>query len=148
MPKIVKISSTITLNIESYLNENSRAILQDGVPLDDLKSKSYGTTSRIRVVDGGNLLISNVDSMDAGNYRCIAQNIVGTRQSTYAKLIVSGKYNSIQFNFNFILIQFQFIYNTLLCLRVKKVRKSSGEIRKLDNMSSNFAHLWLKCVII
>lgn len=77
--------------INIYIYINKCLYEQDGVPLDDLKSKSYGTTSRIRVVDGGNLLISNVDSMDAGNYRCIAQNIVGSRQSTYAKLIVSGK---------------------------------------------------------
>ena len=65
--------------------------LKDGVPLDDLKTKSYGTTSRIRIVDGGNLLISNVEPIDEGNYKCIAQNLVGTRESSYAKLIVQGK---------------------------------------------------------
>ncbi|XP_049308729.1 protein sax-3 isoform X1 [Bactrocera dorsalis] len=65
--------------------------VKDGVPLDDLKMKSYGPTSRIRVVDGGNLLISNVEPIDEGNYKCIAQNLVGTRESSYAKLIVQVK---------------------------------------------------------
>ncbi|XP_073845114.1 roundabout guidance receptor 1 [Musca autumnalis] len=65
--------------------------MKDGVPLDDLKTKSYGTTSRIRIVDGGNLLINNVEPIDEGNYKCIAQNIVGTRESSYAKLIVEVK---------------------------------------------------------
>uniref|UniRef100_W8BH41 Roundabout-2 n=1 Tax=Ceratitis capitata TaxID=7213 RepID=W8BH41_CERCA len=65
--------------------------VKDGVPLDDLKMKSYGPSSRIRVVDGGNLLISNVEPIDEGNYKCIAQNLVGTRESSYAKLIVQVK---------------------------------------------------------
>ncbi|XP_030384550.1 roundabout homolog 2 isoform X2 [Scaptodrosophila lebanonensis] len=65
--------------------------VKDGVPLDDLKAKSFGTNSRTRIVDGGNLLISNVEPIDEGNYKCIAQNLVGTRESSYAKLIVQVK---------------------------------------------------------
>ncbi|XP_022231889.2 protein sax-3 isoform X1 [Drosophila obscura] len=65
--------------------------MKDGVPLDDLKAMSFGASSRVRIVDGGNLLISNVEPIDEGNYKCIAQNLVGTRESSYAKLIVQVK---------------------------------------------------------
>ncbi|XP_033251435.1 protein sax-3-like isoform X3 [Drosophila miranda] len=65
--------------------------MKDGVPLDDLKAMSFGASSRVRIVDGGNLLISNVEPIDEGNYKCLAQNLVGSRESSYAKLIVQVK---------------------------------------------------------
>ncbi|XP_073999543.1 roundabout homolog 2-like isoform X2 [Rhodnius prolixus] len=58
---------------------------KDGVTI-DLES-----IDRVRVVDGGNLMIREVKPSDEGKYQCVAQNIVGVKETLPALLTVHVK---------------------------------------------------------
>jgi Immunoglobulin I-set domain. len=46
---------------------------------------------RLRLVDGGNLMITEVKKSDEGKYQCYVQNMVGERETKPALLTVHGK---------------------------------------------------------
>ncbi|XP_063278291.1 muscle, skeletal receptor tyrosine-protein kinase isoform X2 [Prinia subflava] len=48
-------------------------------------------TARIAVLDSGNLRIHNVQREDAGQYRCVAKNSLGTAYSKPATVVVEGE---------------------------------------------------------
>lgn len=50
------------------------------------------TDTRINIMPGGDLKIENVQTNDQGRYNCIAENIVGLRESPPATVKVLGNY--------------------------------------------------------
>lgn len=54
--------------------------------------RSLFSLRSVTLVDGGNLMISDVRQTDQGKYQCVAENMVGVKESAVATLTVHGKY--------------------------------------------------------
>lgn len=69
-----------------------------------LKGRKFLTTSdRIQILENGDLIISQVTLNDADDYKCIATNTAGERESARARLTVLGNvlFVCLVFNGNF-----------------------------------------------
>lgn len=55
------------------------------------------TNSRITLEQDGDLMISSIEKVDAGEYTCVAVNKAGESESQTAKVTVYGKYPETRF---------------------------------------------------
>lgn len=62
---------------------------KDGAPVDTLRDRRVQVTSQANL---SLVLIRKVQTSDAGQYLCVASNLVGTRKSDPIKLNVYGKF--------------------------------------------------------
>ena len=87
----INVKIIFLMSENDVLMKNSKCILDRLMFMENSRTNLWQENSRTAVLESGSLRIHNVQKEDAGHYRCVAKNSLGTAYSKLVKLEVEGK---------------------------------------------------------